>query len=116
MFDHQFDLVFRALSSTNRRWMIERLADGDASVFELAEGFVISFSAVFKHVQVLERCGLVRTVKQEQMRICRLDPDTLLAAEHWMRRTLWGARRDRLGSLPQDLPWNRYREPPEGTD
>ena len=116
MFDGQLDRVFRALGSTNRRWIIDRLSDGDVSVSELAEGFTISFRAVLKHVRALERCGLVRTLKQDRMRICRLDPDTLLAAEHWMRRTLWGSRRDRLGSLPQDLPWNRFREPPEGTD
>lgn len=115
MFDHQLDPVFRALSNGNRRLIIERLADGDASVLEIAEGFAISFSAVFKHVQVLERCGLVRTTKLQCMRVCRLDPDTLLAAEHWMRRTLWASRRDRLGSLPQDWLWRSFAERPEGS-
>ena len=110
MFDHQLDKAFRALSSTNRRWMIERLADGNLSVLELAEGFTISFRCVLHHVRVLESCGLVRTYKQGQMRICQLDPDTLLGAEAWIRRTLWASHRPRLGSLPQDWPPER----PEG--
>ncbi|HYM44058.1 MAG TPA: metalloregulator ArsR/SmtB family transcription factor [Steroidobacteraceae bacterium] len=116
MFDHQSDRIFRALGSTNRRLIIERLSDGDATVFELAEGFAISFRAVLKHVRTLERCGLVRTFKQERARVCRLDPDTLLAAEHWMRRTLWASRRDRLGSLPQDWRWNQLTERAEGAE
>ena len=115
MFDGQLDRVFRALGSTHRRWIIERLQGGDASVTELAEIFAISFRGVLDHVQVLERCGLVRTSKEGTLRICRLDPDTLLAAEKWMRQTLWrSGRGDRLGSLPQDWPWRSGQERPEG--
>ena len=114
MFDHQIDEIFHALTSTNRRWMIERLADGNVSVLELAEGFTISFRCVLQHVRVLEGCGLVRTLKQGRVRVCRLDPDTLLGAEIWIRRTLWASHRPRLGSLPQDWPLLYRPERPEG--
>lgn len=106
MFDHQLDRVFRALASTNRRWMIERLADGPASVLELAEIFPMSFRGVLQHVQVLERCRLVHTAKQGRVRTCRLDPETLLAADAWLRHTLWDAHCPRLG-------WD-FVERPEG--
>jgi len=109
VFDGQLDRVFRALGNTNRRWIIERLAEGNASVGELAEIFPISFRGVLDHVRVLERCGLVRTRKERGIRTCQLDPDTLLAAEKWLRQALWRSRRDRLGSLPQDWRW----QPPE---
>lgn len=107
MFDPQLDRVFRALANPNRRWIIERLSDGDASVNELAEAFAITFSGVLEHVRVLERCGLVRTSKRRRLRVCQLNTDTLLAAEEWIRHTLWASRRDRMGSLPRD--W----QPPE---
>lgn len=94
--------------------MIERLAEGPASVFELAETFPMSFRGVLQHVQVLERCGLVRTSKQGRVRTCRLDSATLLAAEAWLRHTLWEAHCPRMGSLPQDWPLLGGVERPEG--
>jgi len=112
VFDGQLNQVFRALGNTNRRWIIDRLAEGDVSVLELAEPFALSLRGVLEHVRVLERCGLVRTLKESRARTCHFDPDTLLAAEQWMRRTLWGSRRRRLGSLPGDWPWG---ERPEGS-
>jgi DNA-binding transcriptional ArsR family regulator len=114
VFDHQLDRAFRALASTNRRWMLERLADGGVSVFELAETFPMSFRGVLQHVEVLERCGLVRTSKQGRVRTCRLDADTLLGAEAWLRHTLWQAHCRKLGSLPQDWPLRGFVERPEG--
>lgn len=114
MVDCQLNRVFRALANTNSRWIIERLAEGDVTVTELAEAFAISFRGVLDHVQVLERCGLVRTSKERGTRTCQLDPDTLLAVEKWMRQTLWRSRRDRLGSLPQDWHWRSPPERPEG--
>jgi len=113
VFDGQLDRVFHALGNTNRRWIIERLAEGAVSVTELSEAFAISFRGVLHHVRVLERCGLVRTRKERGVRTCQLDPDMLLAAEKCIRQTLWRSRRDRLGSLPQDWRW-RSPERPEG--
>jgi DNA-binding transcriptional ArsR family regulator len=114
VFDGQLNRVFRALANTNSRWIIEHLSETDLSVTELAEAFAISFRGVLDHIEILERCGLVRTLKAGQVRNCSLDPDTLLAAEHWMRRTLWRSRRDRLGSLPQDWRFTQRPERPEG--
>lgn len=88
--------------------MIERLADGPASVFELAEIFPMSFRGVLQHVQVLERYGLVRTSKQGRVRTCRLDLDSLLGAEAWLRHTLSQAH------CPQAWPLRGFVERPEG--
>lgn len=112
--DGQLNRVFHALGNTNRQWIIERLAEGDVSVTELAEAFPISFRGVLDHVRVLERCGLVRTSKERGVRTCRLDPDTLLEAEKWLRQMLWRDHSNRLGSLPQDWRWRSPPERPEG--
>ncbi len=114
MFDHQLDRALRALASTNRRWMMERLADSDVSLSELAEVFPMSLTAVIQHVQVLERCKLVSTQKVGRVRICRLEPDTLFAVEIWLRRTLSASRRDSRRSLPQDWALLGAFERPEG--
>jgi DNA-binding transcriptional ArsR family regulator len=116
VFDHQLDQVYRALATTNRRWMIQRLADGDVSVLELGEFFPMSFPAVVQNVHVLERCGLVHTLKKGRVRTCRLEAETLRAAEVWLARTLWTNARLRRGYLPQDMVWLGGFERPEGVD
>lgn len=93
--------------------MIERFADGGVSLTELAEYFPLSFAAILQHVQVLERCGLFRTEKVGRVRVCRLDADTLVLAEDWIRHTLWAVHRRSLGYMPHDWAWHGF-EPPEG--
>jgi DNA-binding transcriptional ArsR family regulator len=110
------DLVFRALSDPTRRFMLERLSRGPASVSELAEPLTISLPAVVQHLQVLEASGLVRSEKSGRVRTCRLEPEALTLAEAWIaeRRTTWEHRFDRLGRLLASLPPSP--ELPEGTD
>jgi DNA-binding transcriptional ArsR family regulator len=69
---HQLDEVFAALSDPTRRAIVGRLADGEASVSELAQPFDMTLTAVAKHVTVLERAGLVEQRKEGRVRRCRL--------------------------------------------
>jgi DNA-binding transcriptional ArsR family regulator len=98
------DRTFQALADRSRRSMIERLAEGPASVSELGAPLAMSLAAVVQHVQVLEACGVVSTEKVGRTRLCRLEPTAFDAAETWMsdRRRGWEERLDRLGDLLED--------------
>src|SRR3546814_1990820 len=65
--------TFAALASSTRRAILARLADGAATVNELAEPFDLTLPAVSKHIKVLERAGLVQRGHQAQYRPCALD-------------------------------------------
>lgn len=80
----QLSIVFSALADPTRRAIIERLADGPATVGELAEPFALSLPTVSRHVAALEAAGLVRKTRDGQHRPCRLEPAGLSAAEHWI--------------------------------
>jgi DNA-binding transcriptional ArsR family regulator len=92
------DLVFRALAVPARRAMIERLSLGPASVTELAKPLSMSLPAVVQHLDVLESSGLVRSKKAGRVRVCRIEPAALRAAENWIlkRRVNWERCLDRL--------------------
>ena len=94
------DLAFQALGDPARRWMVERLSRGPASVTELAAPLAMSLPAVLQHLQVLEASGLVRSSKQGRVRTCELDAAALSSAEQWItqRRSTWEQRLDRLGA------------------
>ena len=93
--------TFHALSDASRRRMLERLADGPASVSELAAPLPMTLAAVVQHVQVLETGGLVTSRKRGRVRTCALRDDALAGAERWLgdRRTAWQRRLDRLGDV-----------------
>jgi DNA-binding transcriptional ArsR family regulator len=79
------DLVFHALADPTRRGILERLARGPASVSALARPLEMTLPAVVQHVNVLTRCGLVRTEKVGRVRTCRIEAGALRAAEQWIR-------------------------------
>ena len=93
--------VFHALSDGTRRSIVERLSRRSMSVTELAGPLEVTVTAVAQHLQVLERCRLVRTEKVGRVRTCRLEPDGLQPLEQWISqcRTQWEQRLDRLGEL-----------------
>ncbi|MBS0384153.1 MAG: helix-turn-helix transcriptional regulator [Proteobacteria bacterium] len=95
------DLAFQALGDPSRRAMVERLALGPASVSELAKPLAMSLPAVMQHLAVLEQSGLVRSEKIGRVRTCRIDPNAITAAEHWLneRRRQWEQRFDRLDAF-----------------
>ncbi len=94
----QLSLTFAALADPTRRSILARLAEGEATVSELAEPFPVSLPAISRHLKVLERAGLIVRGREAQWRPCRLQADPLDEAVDWMRtRTqTWESRMDRL--------------------
>jgi DNA-binding transcriptional ArsR family regulator len=100
MLKYQLDKTFAALADPARRTMVERLAQGPASVSELARPLPMSLPAVLLHLKVLEDCGLVTSRKVGRVRTCRVEPQMLAQAEKWVseRRQMWEHNLDRLGA------------------
>jgi DNA-binding transcriptional ArsR family regulator len=94
----RFDVVFAALSDPTRRSIVRRLADGEATVLELAEPFPITLPAISRHLKVLERAGLISRGRDGQHRPCRLQPEPLVEIAAWAEhtRSTWELRLDRL--------------------
>ena len=85
------DATFAALADPTRRAILARLAEGEASVNELAAPFDMSQPAISKHLKVLERAGLISRGRDAQRRPRRLEPAPLAAAGDWLeqyRKTL----------------------------
>ena len=80
----QLDAVFSALSDPTRRAIVVRLSQGEASVSELAEPFDVSLPAVTKHLQVLERAGLLRHERSGRNRIYHLEHKRLSLVTDWL--------------------------------
>ena len=91
-------LAFSALGDPTRRAILERLRTGQASVSDLAEPFGMSLPAITKHIQVLERAGLIVKVKEGQRRQCHLVPEALEPVSTWieMHKKSWDDALDRL--------------------
>ena len=97
----QIDRVFHALGDPTRRAIVERLSQSPISVSALAAPLAITLAAVVQHLQVLEKSGLVRTVKTGRVRTCRIESKGFSVVERWIadRRALWEQRFDRLGEF-----------------
>src|ERR1700691_6363852 len=91
---------FAALADPTRRAILERLADGEAGVVELAEASTLTQPAITKHLKVLERAGLIGRARDGQRRPARLQLDGLAPVDDWLRRAHagWCDRLDRLGA------------------
>jgi DNA-binding transcriptional ArsR family regulator len=113
--EDELSLVFAALADPTRRAILARLADGDATVNELAEPFAMTQQAVSKHLKVLERARLVSRTRTGQARPCALEADRLDAAADWIERhrRMWADRHDRLAEHLATLAEGRRRT--EGT-
>jgi DNA-binding transcriptional ArsR family regulator len=94
----QLSTTFAALADPTRRAILARLAQGEATVKELAEPFPISLQAVSKHLHVLERAGLIDRGRTAQLRPSRLRAAPLKDAAEWLDwyRRFWSAGFDRL--------------------
>ena len=97
--------TFAALADPTRRAILARLATGECSVTELAEPFDMSMPAVSKHLQVLERAGLIARGRAAQWRPCRIEAAPLKDVAEWAERYrhIWEARLDRLDDYLKDL-------------
>jgi DNA-binding transcriptional ArsR family regulator len=94
----QLSLTFAALADPTRRAILTRLAEGEATVNELAEPFAMSLPAISRHLKVLERAGLIARGREAQWRPSRLEIEPLDDAVAWMqsRKRTWEQRMDRL--------------------
>ncbi len=90
--------TFAALADPTRREILARLAEGEASVNELAEPFPISVQAISKHLKVLERAGLITRGRSAQLRPSRLQGAPLKEALEWLEtyRRFWRGSFDLL--------------------
>jgi DNA-binding transcriptional ArsR family regulator len=94
----QLSTTFAALADPTRREILARLAEGEATVNELAEPFPISVQAVSQHIKVLEQAGLITRRRSAQLRPSRLEGAPLKDAVEWLERyrRFWEASFDRL--------------------
>jgi DNA-binding transcriptional ArsR family regulator len=95
------DVVFQALSDPTRRAMLEALAAQPRTVSELAAPFEISLAGASKHIQVLERAGLIHREVQGRVHTCHLDAQPLHAGAEWIRHyeRFWNRKLDALEAL-----------------
>ena len=101
----QLDATFAALADPTRRAILARLAEGEASVMELAEPFDMSQPAISKHLRVLERAGLISHAVDAQRRPRRLEAKPLGEAIDWLERhrKIWERNFQRLDHLLAEL-------------
>ena len=106
------DAVFAALADPTRRAILSRLADGDASVNEIAAPFDISQPAVSKHLKVLERAGLIERDIDQQRRPARLKAETMAAAVDWLTEfeVFWKTSFDQLDDVLVRLKQTEAKE------
>ena len=97
----QLDAVFGALADPTRRGMLAALRTGEQSVSELAEPFDMSLAGAAKHVQVLEKSGLIRRRKDGRTWFCSINEDAFVAAHQWMQQyaEFWNSKLDALTKL-----------------
>ena len=98
-------LTLSALADPTRRAIVTRLAQGEATVSELAAPFAMSMPAVSKHLRVLERAGLVEQGREAQFRPRRLRPDPLRDLAGWLERYrfYWDESLDRLDGYLKEI-------------
>ncbi|MCU1428652.1 MAG: putative ArsR family transcriptional regulator [Actinomycetia bacterium] len=96
--DQRLNETFGALANSTRRAILARLAEGSATVNELAEPFEMTLPAISKHIKVLERAGLVVRGQRAQYRPCALDAAPLHEVSTWAEqyRPVWEARFDQM--------------------
>ena len=105
----QLDAIFHALADPTRRSMLRALAGGERSIGELAAPLQMSFAGASKHVKALEHAGLVQRPVQGRNHICRLEPEPMAQAMHWLQtyEHFWTERLDALEQAllqPEQLP------------
>ena len=101
----ELDAVFGALADPTRRAILARLADGDATVNQLAAPFNVSQPAISRHLKVLERAGLVSRRRRATARLSHLEAEPLRDATAWLGRyqQFWEESHDRLDQLLASL-------------
>lgn len=100
------DTAYAALADPTRRAILARLAQGEATVGEIAEPFPISGPAISRHLKVLEEAHLIARTRNGQQLICRLNPQGLKTAQEWLDhyRAFWNGALDRLDAHLKKTP------------
>lgn len=103
--DDKLDLTFSALANPTRRAILARLAEGEATVNELAEPFNMSLPAISKHIKVLEHAGLILQGQKAQYRPCTINVAPLQEISKWTEqyRHIWEERFDQLDDYINQL-------------
>ena len=103
--DDRLSQIFAALANSTRRAILARLAEGEATVNELAEPFNMSLPAISKHIRVLERAGLITQGQKAQYRPCTIDVTPLREISNWTEqyRHIWEASFDRIDNYINQL-------------
>ena len=103
--DDRLSQTFAALANATRRAILARLAEGEATVNELAGPFDMSLPAISKHIKVLERAGLITQGQKAQYRPCTIDVSPLKEISNWTEqyRHIWEARFDRIDEYINQL-------------
>ena len=106
MSTNQLSLTFAALADPTRRAILTLLAEGEATVNEVAAGFTVSVPAISRHLKVLERAGLITRSREAQWRRNHLQAEPLDDAVTWIqaRTQTWQARMERLDAHPAPAP------------
>lgn len=101
----KLDEVFGALANSTRRAMLARLAEGEATVNELAEPFNLSLPTISKHIKVLEHAGLITRGHDAQYRPCKIDVRPLQEVSDWTEqyRHIWEERFEQMDDYINQL-------------
>jgi DNA-binding transcriptional ArsR family regulator len=101
----RLDETFAALANATRRAILARLADGEASVNELAAPFDLTLPAISKHIKVLEHAGLITRGRRAQFRPCTISAAALAEVAGWAEqyRHIWDNRFDRMDDYVRNL-------------
>ena len=96
--DARLDETFAALANSTRRAILARLAEGEATVNDLAAPFELTLPAISKHIKVLEHAGLITRGRHAQFRPCAIDGAPLAEIAGWAEqyRHIWDDRFDRM--------------------
>lgn len=105
MASDQLSVTFAALADPTRRAILARLAQGEASVTELAKPFDLSLPGISKHLKVLQRAGLITQSRNAQWRPCRLESARLKEASEWVGdyRRFWDESFQRLEDVLHEM-------------
>ena len=109
----RLSLVFGALADPIRRAILTRLAEGEATVAELAAPFTVSQPAISKHLKVLEQAGLISRNRRATARISRLEAEPLREVTAWLARyqRFWDESHERLDDLLAALQTGEEQDP-----
>ena len=109
----RLSLVFGALADPIRRAILTRLADGEATVAELAAPFRVSQPAISKHLKVLEQAGLISRTRRATARLSRLEAEPLREVTTWLARyqRFWDESHERLDDLLAALQAGEEQDP-----